>query len=141
MRNERVLTALLAFGIASASFGQRPDSPQSQKPSDGDVVRITTNLVQVDAVITDKDGKLITDLKPEELQLLEDNRPQKITHFSFIPNNAGEEKQTTKPNVRDTRTPGMPPERMARKTCDERSRSSLTISDSHFRAPTSCDAP
>jgi len=112
MRNERVLTALLAFGIASASFGQRPDSTQSQKPSDGDVVRITTNLVQVDAVITDKDGKLITDLKPEELQLLEDNRPQKITHFSFIPNNAGEEKQTTKPNVRDTRTPGMPPERL-----------------------------
>lgn len=43
---------------------------QSQKPPEGDVVRITTNLVQIDAVITDKSGKLITDLKSEELQLL-----------------------------------------------------------------------
>src|SRR4026208_882725 len=103
MRNERVLTALLAFGIASASFGQRPDSPQSQKPSDGDVVRITPNLVQVDAVITDKNGKLITDIKPAELQLSANNRAQKITHFSYIA--AG-----SKPV--DNKLPGVPPDRL-----------------------------
>jgi len=33
-------------------------------------------------VITDKNGNPITDLKPEELQLTEDNRARKITHFS-----------------------------------------------------------
>lgn len=59
-------------------------SPSPTPPHDEDVVRITTNLVQVDAVITDKNGKLVTDLKPEEVQIFEDQRPQKITNFSFI---------------------------------------------------------
>ncbi len=66
-------------------------------------MRITTNLVQVDAVITDKNGKLITDLKPEELQLSENNRSQKITHFSYIA--AG-----SKPV--DNKLPGVPPDRL-----------------------------
>ncbi|MEA2206459.1 MAG: hypothetical protein QOE77_3235 [Blastocatellia bacterium] len=47
------------------------------------MVRITTNLVQVDAVVTDKNGKLVADLKPEELQISEDGKPQAITNFSF----------------------------------------------------------
>lgn len=46
-------------------------------------MRITTNLVQVDAVITDDHGKLVPDLKPEEVQILEDGHKQKITNFSF----------------------------------------------------------
>ena len=78
MKHQRLLAVVLAVCLGSA-FGQAQDSPPSRKPREGDVVRITTNLVQVDAVITDKSGKLITDLKPEELQLSEDNRAQKIT--------------------------------------------------------------
>ena len=69
-------------------------------------MRITTNLVQVDAVITDKNGNLITDLKPEELQLFENNRPQKITHFSYIA------APPSKPTVRDNNLPGVPPDRL-----------------------------
>lgn len=62
-----------------------PTPPQQQEQvNDEDVVRITTNLVQVDAIITDKDGKQVTDLRPEEIQIYEDGRPQKITHFSYI---------------------------------------------------------
>jgi VWFA-related protein len=49
------------------------------------VVRITTNLVQVDAVVT-KDGKQVTDLTPEDFELFEDGRPQTITNFSYISN-------------------------------------------------------
>ena len=64
MKNQRWLAVVLGVCLASVSLGQG----QSQKPSDGDVVRITTNLVQIDAVITDKSGKLITDLKPEEFR-------------------------------------------------------------------------
>lgn len=105
MKNRRLLAVILALCLASVSFGQRPDSPQGQKPSEGDVVRITTNLVQIDAVITDKSGKLITDLKPEESQLLEDNRAQKITNFSYIA-------PPSKPNVRENEMPGVPPERL-----------------------------
>lgn len=75
-------------------------------------MRITTNLVQVDAVITDNSGKLITDLKPEELQLFEDKRSQKITHFSYIAGDASAVPQPSKPVVRDNRMPDVPPDRL-----------------------------
>ncbi|HEX5966033.1 MAG TPA: VWA domain-containing protein, partial [Pyrinomonadaceae bacterium] len=110
MKNQRPLAVVLGLCLWSTSFGQRPDSPPSQKPSDGDVVRITTNLVQVDAVITDKNGKPVTDLKPEELQLLENNRSQKITHFSYIA--ASTTGGPSKLTVGDNRAPGVPPDRL-----------------------------
>ncbi|MCA1604198.1 MAG: VWA domain-containing protein, partial [Acidobacteria bacterium] len=61
-----------------------PDQQQTARPSEDDIVRITTNLVQVDAVVTDKNGKQVTDLKPEELEIREDDKPQKITNLSYI---------------------------------------------------------
>src|SRR5688572_22491503 len=61
--------------------GQQPAPPPP--PQDDEVVRITTKLVQVDAVVTDGKGKLVTDLKPEELQISEDGKPQTITNFSY----------------------------------------------------------
>jgi len=83
--------------LGSGAFGQQPaatpigpsaqlppSSQETQKPESDEVVRITTNLVQVDAVVTDKDGKVVTDLKPEEIKILEDGRPQKITNFSYV---------------------------------------------------------
>jgi len=109
MKNQRWVLVVLVVCLVSVSLGQRPESSPSQKPSDGDVVRITTNLVQVDAVITDKSGKPITDLKPEELQLLEDNRAQKITHFSYI---AADNTAAAKPNIRDNTIPDVPPDRL-----------------------------
>jgi len=68
--------------------GGEPQKPDAQLPSarqsDDDAVRITTNLVQVDAVVTDNKGKPVTDLRPEEVEIREDGRPQKITNFSFV---------------------------------------------------------
>ena len=81
-----LLIVSLLVSIASAQqAGTPPPVPvlQPQKPEDVDVVRITTNLVQVDAVVTDKNGKLVTDLKPEEVEIFEDGHKQKITHFTF----------------------------------------------------------
>src|SRR5436190_2010977 len=66
----------------------RTEPQQSSRPTEDDVVRITTNLVQVDAVITDKSGKLIKDLRPDELQIFEDGRQQKITNFSLVTSEA-----------------------------------------------------
>ena len=65
---------------------QQPTATTKQPPpvSDEDVVRITTNLVQVDAIVTEKNGKPVTDLKPKEIQIFEDGKRQKITHFSHI---------------------------------------------------------
>lgn len=67
---------------------QKTTSAQQQSPPEvepQDVVRITSNLVQVDAVVT-KDGKQVTDLRAEDFELFEDGKPQSITHFSYISN-------------------------------------------------------
>src|SRR2546423_4190818 len=81
------LLLLLASSAFAQQTGPTPPPPpapqQTSKPEDVDVVRITTNLVQVDAVVTDSKGKLVTDLKPEEIEVFEDGRKQKITHFSL----------------------------------------------------------
>lgn len=49
-----------------------------------DIVKISTNLIQIDVTVTDRDGKTITDLKPEEVEIYENGEKQFITNFSFI---------------------------------------------------------
>jgi VWFA-related protein len=66
---------------------EKPNTAQQSQTDieDQDVVRITTNLVQVDVVVT-KGGKLVTDLRPEDFEILEDGKPQAITNFSYVSN-------------------------------------------------------
>lgn len=96
MTTKPVLSVLFATYLSAISLAQEPASsasparptpqssqlPRSQREQD-DVVRITTNLVQVDAVITDKDGKAVINLKPEEVEIYEDGRRRELTHFSY----------------------------------------------------------
>jgi VWFA-related protein len=92
-----------------------PPVPQStqQKPDDADVVKITTNLVQVDAVVTDKNGKLVTDLRPEEVEILEDDRKQKISHFSYNTTvTAGQPERTANDTPVDKNAPPIPPSKL-----------------------------
>jgi VWFA-related protein len=115
------LALILIAQMSSAAFAQQPRTPitepppppqpktQQQKPEDIDVVRITTNLVQVDAVVTDKNGKVVTDLKPEEVQILEDGKPQKITHFSYNVIESAVVAPPAKPANVDKNAPPTPP--------------------------------
>jgi VWFA-related protein len=96
MKRQSLLPSLLLFCLVIQGQAQQqsPPPPQQTKPApqqsepnvaDQDVIRINTNLVQVDAVVT-KDGKQVTDLKPEDFQIFEDGHPQVITNFSYISN-------------------------------------------------------
>jgi VWFA-related protein len=89
-----------------SSRSRQPDAPREDEP---DVVRITTNLVQVDAVVT-KDGKQVTDLRPEDFELSEDGRPQTITNFSYVSNVAAVPSHLTvaSSTPKDKTTPVLP---------------------------------
>ena len=63
---------------------QQNPAPTPREPDDVDVVKITTNLVQIDAVVTDRSGRQVVDLRPDEVEMLENGKPQKITDFSYI---------------------------------------------------------
>src|SRR5688500_5051258 len=82
------LLCVVASGLAQTQpQGQPPPMPRApdQSQDKDDVVRITTNLVQIDAIVT-KDGKLVSDLKAEDFEIFEDGKKQTITSFSYISN-------------------------------------------------------
>ena len=60
-------------------------SPSLAQTQSDDVVRITTNLVQIDVVVT-KNRKQVKDLKAEDFEIFEDGRPQVITSFAYVSN-------------------------------------------------------
>src|SRR5438132_8224396 len=117
--NRPFLAGVLVLQLSLSTLAQQPTAspkpqpPTSQQPTrtgDEDVVRINTNLVQVDAVITDKNGKPVIDFKPEEVQILEDGKRQKITHFSYIVAAETPEVATSsKPTTIDKNAPPAPP--------------------------------
>ncbi len=74
----RLSTALLTAVVSA--YAQSPAQVPAEKP----LVRVTVELVQVDAVVTDSAGNHVTDLKPEEFDIRENGKPRSITNFSFI---------------------------------------------------------
>jgi len=46
-----------------------------------DVVKVKSNLVNIDVIVKDKKGKYISDLKPEDFTITEDGHAQKIEFF------------------------------------------------------------
>ena len=84
MKNTLVFSVLLTVLMFGTAVSQTPKpSPDPQKQGD-DVVRTTTNLVQLDVVVTDKDGNAVVDLTPDEFEITEDKSKQSITNFSYI---------------------------------------------------------
>jgi VWFA-related protein len=90
--NRVLRLVVLLSAVATSALGQNDQtlsSPKEQsqpRPSKDQVVRIGVTLVQLDAVVTDKAGKQVTDLTREDFRLLVDGKPQRITNFSYISN-------------------------------------------------------
>jgi VWFA-related protein len=102
--NQRVtLAVLLSFCTLLPALGQT--GPTADKD---DVVRITTNLVQIDAVVT-KDGKPVTNLTADDFEIYEDGRKQAITNFVYISNVAGSAVATPNPVKPEKATADVPP--------------------------------
>ncbi len=83
MKTRILLVALcaLAAPVPGSLHGQaQPPAPQ-QPPL---TFRAEINYVEVDARVLDAQGKFVTDLKPEDFEVFEDRRPQKVTAFSLV---------------------------------------------------------
>ena len=63
--------------------------PAQQPDSEAPLIRVTVNLVQVDAIVTDKSGHVVTDLSPDDFELLQDGKPRKINRFAYIATQSG----------------------------------------------------
>ncbi|MGE0130762.1 MAG: VWA domain-containing protein [Blastocatellales bacterium] len=61
---------------------QKEPKEKEQKNQNEPLLRIETELVQIDVVVTDKNGKLVRELRREDFELYEDGKKQEITHFA-----------------------------------------------------------
>jgi VWFA-related protein len=85
MKNRSLILLLFALVLFTPALGQgQTPTPSPQKTPGEEVLRVTTNLVQLDVVVTDKDGKQVTDLRPEDFEVVEDKGKQQITSFSYV---------------------------------------------------------
>jgi len=76
-----LLAIIFASNITavSAVFGGQT---QTKPPDQTEAVRLRTELVQVQVVVTDKQGRVIGELRKEDFELLEQGRPQEVSFFS-----------------------------------------------------------
>ena len=74
-------TLIFLLPVSVYTQTTEPTPPQTD---DGDVVKISTKLVQFDAVVTDKDGNQVKDLTIADFEILQDGKPQEITNFSYV---------------------------------------------------------
>jgi VWFA-related protein len=82
---------------------------QAQTSPPEEVVKLGVTLVQVDAVVTDKDDKYVTDLKADDFEIYEDGRKQQITNFSFVPVGAKMVARTESAKPVDKNAVSLPP--------------------------------
>ena len=77
------LAALFVLPARRSTAGQTPTAaqpPQTQQPT----FKLSVDYVEVDVVVTDRQGNLVRDLKKEDFQVLEDGKPQAISAFTLV---------------------------------------------------------
>src|ERR1700716_1043932 len=84
----RLQTFLVVAAITTvAAWAQTPQTqPASQIPAP--TIRVTSHMVLVDVVVTDKQGKAIPGLRPDDFVVEENGKPQKISSLASPAENA-----------------------------------------------------
>lgn len=97
-----VLLSLLVF--CCGVLAQQPVQEQSPNVYQGDeIIRISTDLAQLDFTVLDKQGRFVDGLRSEQFQLLIDGKPESISFFEQL--RAGSERETQLARARmDERT-------------------------------------
>jgi len=61
---------------------QPQQAGQSQAAAPQVSIAVESNVVNIDAVVTDQDGDILTNLKKENFRVLDNNQPQQISNFA-----------------------------------------------------------
>ena len=98
---KKLLSLMLSGGMAlGAAFAQNPtpqQPPQQPEVIPEDVIRITTNLVQTDVVVTDKNDQIVPDLKIGDFDLYDNGKRQDIKFMEYVGIDAARRVEGTPP--------------------------------------------
>jgi VWFA-related protein len=97
------LLAAMAMSIVALSQNRRARQSEDQ------TIRISTQLVQLDVVVTDKSGKAVRGLNKDDFELFENGKRQEIKFFEFVDATKGGNPETAGPNeaARQRSGPGL----------------------------------
>src|SRR6266849_1801702 len=98
---KRIVAFILATGVAICTVvGQTSQAPQKpqQEVAPEDIVRITTNLVQTDVVVTDKSDQIIPDLKLGDFELYDNGKKQDLKFMEFVGVDTARRSEGTRPS-------------------------------------------
>src|SRR5262245_8245309 len=121
--HRRVTTLIIYSLLISPSLtpAQQPNQAQKSEPQPGraqkepeNVVRISTQLVQIDAVVTDKGGGHIEDLSENEFELTVDGKRQTLTYFTLVKQPEPKAIESAKPTNTTAPSPSLPTKTIAR---------------------------
>ena len=99
---------ILVLGLLVPVFSQKPETPR---------FRVGVDAVRIDAVVTDRDGRIVRDLEAGDFDVRQDGKPEKVTFVQFVPVDTGPAK-TTRPEgrnpIRDPSVPTVVPRALTR---------------------------
>ena len=84
MKKRVQLSAFVSLLTAAAAVllaAQEPAQPAQPQPP---TFKLRVDYVEVDVVVTDREGNLVKDLKKEDFQVLEDGKAQSISAFTQV---------------------------------------------------------
>ena len=74
------LFVLLSGGVLTAGQNPAPAATPQQAPT----FKMRVDYVEVDALVTDRQGQFVHNLKKEDFQVFEDGKPQTIANFGIV---------------------------------------------------------
>jgi len=77
----RLIGVIVLLAGVALTAGQAPPAPPPQQPP---TFKLRVDYVEVDAVVTDRQGRIVRDLKKEDFQVLEDGKSQTVTAFTMV---------------------------------------------------------
>ena len=83
MMKRTIAILLVLASFAPLALTQTPQKPGQETVPD-DIIRITTQLVQTDVVVTDKNDQILTDLKLEDFELSDQGKKQEIKFMEYV---------------------------------------------------------
>jgi VWFA-related protein len=82
---QKLVISLSVLLVTGAVWGQEKQT----KPVESETIKISTELVQLDAVVVDKEGKVVRGLSKDDFELYESGKKQHISFFEFVEAGSG----------------------------------------------------
>ena len=103
-----IITCVM-LGVCLSSIATLSQTQTKKTSGEEDIVKVNSNLVNLDVTVKDKKGKVVRDLKPEDFIVTENGVPQKIEFFDATLNEAGPTQATVSPVPNTQPQPDLPP--------------------------------